>query len=414
MSVRRALVAVLCAWPLAAAAHGGIPRSTQALPRAGGPSLLGTTVGAFVTSDDGQGWQWLCEETLGPGRSTQLLWHRSASGALFAADFGGLWRSTDEGCDFRRDPAFDATGAADLDSAGPVVFAGSARFGATNRVFRSTDDGATFSPTVIASDQEFYGSVRLAPSRPARVYVGAWWFDPTYTMALLRSDDGGDTFERVALTGALGSTGAFAVLAVDPLDPDVLLASLVPSDVPGTAWVLRSADRGSTWTRVLEAAGGVVGAAYAADGARLFVAAASQVHVSTDRGLSFGPLASPTRNACVATLGGAAYVCGTEAFDGFTAARGEAGQGLEPWMTWSRIRGPLQCPAGTSTEVACGPLYPAMIALLPTAPVDGGPPGAGGGGGGGGAGPCGCGQVPGLPSLAILCLLFVRKRRRGC
>lgn len=75
--------------------------------------------------------------------------------------------------------------------------------------------------------------VAASPEAPERVFVG------TFDVGLHRSENGGDTFDRVG-EGAIESEAVTSV-AIDPTDPDVVWAGTEPSAM------YRSADGGDSW-----------------------------------------------------------------------------------------------------------------------------------------------------------------------
>jgi len=93
------------------------------------------------------------------------------------------------------------------------------------------------------------GAVAYAPSNPDIVYVGTgeggWGVDFIPGIGLLRSDDGGDTWE---LPDSVVATQFFRI-NVDPRDPETLLAAT-------NQGLLRSTTGGATWTTPIPATAG--------------------------------------------------------------------------------------------------------------------------------------------------------------
>lgn len=414
------LAAICClALGAEALAHGSATQAYAVHLEGNGRAVVNTTLGAFLTTDDGASWDWVCEEATGPGRSPAPVWFRSGSGAWFVHDYSGLSVTRDGACTFERIPAFDATGVTGMAAAGGALFATTGRYGQTNGILRSGDDGATWSAPVVSSTLEFFSAIQVAPSLPSRLYVSAWWFDPTYTMGLYRSDDGGAGFTRADLTAALPEPGAFYVLAVHPQKPDVVLGALTAQRAPNPGLVLRSSNGGASWTLLFEAPLAVNEAVFSADGARAWVSAGNTVYESTDEGATFTALQAPTRDACAAALGQALYACGNELIDGFVVGRKTGGEPFAPFMRWGAVTGQRSCPAGSHVEQQCTAIWPvarAAIALLraddPDGGAGGGDGGGAGGGGGGGQAPCGCGAAPGALGAAAIVLLLPRRRPR--
>ncbi|MBK7861162.1 MAG: hypothetical protein IPJ65_21630 [Archangiaceae bacterium] len=359
-------------------AHGQYPLAYQLLAKPGTPGgyLAGTSFGVLLSRDDGASWQYVCDEAIGYPPAAQPVWVVTGSGKLLGGDLTGLYVSTDEGCTWSQHPTFAppadggmGPGVADLTSQGGTLYAASAKYGVSNALWRSTDEGATWAQLPVASNALLFTTVRVAPSRPARVYAAAWWFRPDLTAFLFRSDDGGDAFTRVDVTTALPVRGSFRLMAVSPDDPDVLYAAVQTTD-PLRSYFVRSADRGDTWTPLFDTEDLLRSAVIAPGG--LWVSADSRIFHSTD-GVTFAPLASPTRWACIDRLGGHNYACGWPEVDGYAIAElGSSGQ-LQPLLTWQRISSVAHCP-GTHVEATCTPLFSSYIkaTLPPSPPLDAG------------------------------------------
>jgi len=115
-------------------------------------------------------------------------------------------------------------------------------------VWKSVDGGQSWrslsSDWAVAS----VNSITIHPGRPKTLFVGLGdlhgWID--YGMGLLRSDDGGETWEPVAPT-VLGTMSVNQV-TVDPDDPRILLAAA--GSRAGQGDLFRSIDGGKTWKSV--------------------------------------------------------------------------------------------------------------------------------------------------------------------
>lgn len=425
------MLAVIGALTLLLLGHGSYSAAYQPeeLPNTPQQLAVGTTFGLLLSNDDGGSWTWICDEAIQYGQGLNPAWHFSQTGAIFAGSFRGLFRSTDRGCTWASHPHFaeppdggQGTGVGDLRSNGTFLFATTSKYGVVNTVSRSMDDGVSWTPTSIASAEEFYSTVRTAPSRPQRVYVAGWWFRPQPTASLYWSDDSGDTFTRVDITGSLPMgpardggmgplRGAFYVHAVDPNDPDTIYGLLNQDDVPRHSFAIRSRDRGVSWTTLVDSVDQISGLALSADGKTVWVATATKVLKSTDSGGTFAPLQRPTRFSCVSRFGDRIYVCGWNEVDRFAVARSTGSGAFEPILAWERITGVASCP-GTAVESVCGPLFPGLVAGFPklvepdpmpqdagtTTPMEPPPP------------RCGCAVDGGcLVTLAVVQLLRMRR-----
>jgi hypothetical protein len=406
--IRSALIVVLVS--TAAAAHTGIAQSLSVTLRPGTPEqiLVSTTFGPVITRDNGGSWNEICEEAIGYGSGQRPAWWLSPTGAMFAGSFKGLFVSRGDGCTWEPHPEFETTGCSDLQSQAGTLLATSGKYGVENRILRSTDDGVSWIASPEKSSVLFYSTVRIAPSNPDRVYAAAWWFDP-YASILLRSDDNGRTFAREDLSATLPAAGAFYVLAVHPLKPEVLFASVTRDAEPRAVWLLRSIDSGKTFVPVIVTTEIFGSVAFGPDPAIVYAASGNTLYRSTDEGLTFVALSTPQKNACVATRGDRVYTCGLQELDTWAVGQGDGGD-FSSLLRWGRIAGPISCDAGTPVQTLCEPLWPVVRATLPPEPdagkPDGGmekpPPKTG----------CGCATLDG-PLLLAAMLLF-RRPRTAC
>ena len=201
---------------------------------------------------------------------------------LFAAVLGhpfgpnperGIFRSTDGGQTWERVLYKDEnTGGCDLeiDPSNPdVIYAGlwesrlapweddNGYGGAGGGLFKSVDGGNTWRPLTKGLPADMVQvNVAIAPSRPSRLFASVSTTEPTeYGTAkgtgLFRSDDGGESWERITTdprpSMKIGG-GDLAVPVVDPTDPDVVYACSIVTQ--------KSTDGGRTWESWRGAPGG--------------------------------------------------------------------------------------------------------------------------------------------------------------
>lgn len=251
-------------------------------------------LGIFKTTDGGTTWAQLAGTVDGSVpfgaffRVNDLVISPNDHNRLYAATRYGVWRSTDAGATWSvvlANPFFtggpvlsngSSVGCTDLavraDTNPDVLFAAFGSFG-PDGLFRSTDGGTTWSQLGTAADlvvpNQGRMAIAIAPSDNDTVYVcmadNADTGNPTGTLVdVFRSTDGGDTWSpRVdfgSLTGpwllsnlvfATGCAGTsnFAqgwydnIIAVDPLDPDIVWVGgvdLFRSDDGGVNWGIAS------------------------------------------------------------------------------------------------------------------------------------------------------------------------------
>ena len=216
------------------------------------------------------------------GRITDLA--LADEGTLFvAAASGGVWRSDDEGHTLQ--PAWPsddvhAVGALAITADGTLLAGtGEANAGGGSTTFtgdgvrRSTDGGTTWERSGLPASGTIARLV-AHPTDPDVVFAAAGGdlFTPGGERGIFRSTDGGRTWAAVLTDNP--TTGG-ADLAMDPTDPDHLLATMWDRQRtpdlrryggPGSG-LYRSTDGGDTWAPVTD---GIPG--FAADSGRIAVA----------------------------------------------------------------------------------------------------------------------------------------------
>lgn len=194
---------------------------------ADGTLLLGLHGALYRSEDTGSSWELAGLE----GQDAMSLGAADPDGLLFVAGHGVLQRSRDGGA------TFEPLAPADLPSLDIHAFAQSASQPETvyayvvgAGIFASTDAGETWqlrAPVGEAVGPDT-GALLVARDDPEVLLVGGG------QSGLLRSTDGGQTFEPVHDAGIIA-------LAADPTDDDRILALT-------TEGVEESLDRGQTWT----------------------------------------------------------------------------------------------------------------------------------------------------------------------
>lgn len=185
---------------------------------------------------------------------------------------GGVWKTVNNGTTWT--PLFDQQGTAsigDIDvcqSNPDLVWVGTGEANARNSVthgdgvYKSTDGGKTWKNMGLR-DTRFIGRVVIHPRDPNTVYVAALGniYVPSRDRGLYKTVDGGATWTCVKY---LDENTGFIDVALDPSDPDVILAaayevrrdafssSATPSRYGPAAGIYKSDDAGRTWRRIAE------------------------------------------------------------------------------------------------------------------------------------------------------------------
>src|SRR5262245_52330834 len=123
-------------------------------------------------------------------------------------------------------------------------------------VFKTIDGGATWTYQGLAETRRI-GRIAVDPTNPQNVFVagGGDWFHQDADRGLYRSQDGGDTWQKVLFVA--NDTGAIDV-AIDPSNPNRVYAAVWQRQSKGRTWyiggllsgVYRSTDGGTNWTKL--------------------------------------------------------------------------------------------------------------------------------------------------------------------
>lgn len=212
--------------------------------------------------------------------------------AVVLAGFeGGIYRSTDAGATWS---VLRGLGGSRVNH---IAFAsnGTAYAATTNRVWKSSDDGLTWTQLrygLPTAPNDATTTVAVAPGAPSTVWVGA---EPGMddTPRLIRSSDGGATWtDRSPPANTYQWTG----IAIDPHDDDVVIASAWGFAVhAGAVWV--TTDGGATWQDRSAGLPNSMVRAVVYDGTRLLVGGGYGaagidlgLYASNDLGLTWTPL----------------------------------------------------------------------------------------------------------------------------
>jgi hypothetical protein len=376
----RLLLALLLATTFASA--NGRPPLTNGVffrPNDAQSIYVRTTFGLLISHDDGCSFRWVCERAIGYGGEFDPKYAVAADGTIFATTFTGLRVSRDGGCTWSYAPILPNNtevwvDAIDIGPNGDVWIA-TAESAAPNNVYRSTDVGATFAARGMLSPTVWWKSVKVAPSNADIVYVAGYQVAPSPTARLYRSDNAGGAWTERPLFGEqrdpptmrFGSTPIVLVAAVDPKDPNIVFLTSLEANPPKGDRLYRSADGGVTFTQVLATTDKIRDVFYAADGTIYVATLGNGGFHSTDRGVTFPPLASPPQLGCMnqRSADGAIIGCGANWEPDFKAvARTTDAAKWDKVFRFVELAGPLQCPAGSTSAEMCEPNWPSLRDLF--------------------------------------------------
>jgi uncharacterized protein (TIGR03382 family) len=364
------VASVLAASAPAAHANGRAPLTNGIHFKPNDPHSMyvATTFGLLVSHDDGCTMNWLCEGNIGYGGTWDPKYAIAADGTIFATTYTGLRVSRDGGCSFTTATAELAPGTPnriadiwiDALDVGPtgLVWVGTAESGQRNEVYLSSDDGVTFTGLGLMSATIFWKSIRTAPTNLARAYVSGYEVAPP-TAHITRTDNMGGSWTPSPLANVVyGSTPILFVLAVDPLNADIVYMISAGAYNASGDRLYRSSDAGMTWTDVLDVDGPIKDVVIT-DAQTVVVSTLTQTatpYRSTDGGLTFTPIAPAPQLACLGkSPGGDLIGCGTNwqpDYEAVARSTDNASTFAKVWR-FVELAGPLKCPAGTAEYDMC-------------------------------------------------------------
>jgi hypothetical protein len=378
IGVAAAFALVALGSPARVRADGALPQSLGILLPADRPAelLLATTFGLIISEDVGGSWLWTCEQAataagymygFGPSPRDRLY-------ALSPTE--GLAISDDGSCSWQRaggalDSAIANDYFVDRTDAGRVLAVAAGRDGdggiLPQSVYLSMDGGTTFgmTPLYTAPAMTNVVGIEIAHSDPTVVYAAMYRYAnaPGFHPTLLRSSDGGATWTPRDVEAGLGPH-EFRILAVDPDDPDLLYLRVIEA---GQETLAVTRDAGATFSTPIEVANGTLSAFARLASGTVLVAALTNLpgggggtvgsaYRSTDMGTTFQPwvLCPQPHILGLAERGGALYLAGREASDGWALATSvDEGATVTPLSSYEEVRGVKSCQPALDCQMAC-------------------------------------------------------------
>jgi len=305
----------------------------------------------------------------------------------------GLVVSKDNGCGWGyvpsnvpRDLFIDIAGRKSTPS---VAFAISSKFAGQytdaggllfrSELFATSDAGTTWAKVGAAFDPSLLlETVDLTESNPQRVYVSAIRGSGASVQGVfLVSDDGGATFRERSVPLIPNEDRAPFIGAVSPTNADVVYVRT--SATPGKPnRLLVTTDAGRTWTEKHKTTGAMLGFALSHDGSRVYLGSQEDGLWSASASDLVFSKKSSVQVQCLAAGANGLWACSNEVSGFVVGFSGDEGATFEPRLRLSGLRGPLECPAGSTTHDKCLPDWPRQRNELGIPTADAGNPDAGG------------------------------------
>lgn len=419
MKARALTTAVFGSYLLAAgpaAANGRYPSAQQLLVDPDDPENLWVRATYGLVNSRGRSeWGWVCEDAIGYGSGEDPMLVMAHGGRLFAGAFAGLFVSADGGCSWSLEPSMAGLQVRDI--ATDAAHASVAALTSTPldngdyelRVFRSSGDPPQFAALGRPIALDLLGfTIDVAPSDPRRLYVsGAMWplapsadagpppekpdaspRGPNGPAFLLRSRDGGETWERRRLRGASLYNEPY-IAAVHPTNPDVLYVRVKgPDQQQGfiSSHLLYSDDAGDSFREIFRGPADMLGFALSPDGGRVYLGLGDSRELSGFRKVEASALgvyeaAAPEfafsrvfegQIGCLTYSGSTLFACGAHYSSGFEiAASKDDGRTFETLLDFGGIQGPLRCEGANDVGPECGPAWPATCEPIGVCPSRG-------------------------------------------
>ena len=376
MSARlSSLCLLVCSWLCAdrALANGRMPGANDVVFSSGDPTRLvaRATFGIVESADQGASWSWICEQAIDvSGVVADPPLGLSEGGSLvLLPPTGSALVSGDRGCNWVRAGApLAATRGADLtldpgDSKRVLVLTSTLRkvsdagFGSyENLVVQTRDDAHSWQLLATLPDDFEAETIEVAHGDLHRIYVSGSDAQNARLGVLLRSDDGGATWNKTTLALPPG-TGSMLISGIHPSDPDRLWVRVAArGDTLGLlpARLYLSTDKGASFAMLASTTKGMFGFALSPDGSSLAYGGPSDgLYVGPSDGSAFVKRSGLGVRCLRWPERAALYACASEPADAFSV--GVSSDDGVSFRALYRLAEtcPAACGSGTSFAGTC-------------------------------------------------------------
>lgn len=349
------LMACWCA-PRAAGAHAP-PQATgiRWIAAEGRERAVIRTNRGLIVEDPGGAFRIVCNEAFEASLTEVTPLAAADDGRLLLGTYAaGLAISSQDACNFDVLPdPISALYTIDVESdqRGGFFAAVLPRDGSSAELLQSFIEGRTVES--LATLPGAPSALEIAPSDASRLYVSSTLAEENLSFGrLLSSQDGGRSFTETEVELEASELRVF-LLAVDPNRPDRVLLRTQSRDGITPERLLRSDDGGGTFETALSAPG-PLSAVVQPDGT-VWLGGAEGLYRSRDGGQSFVPLESIdlSRVACLAARGDRVYACGYSAGEFGVMVSADRGASFQWFLRFRWVTARLDCPEDSDEGVHC-------------------------------------------------------------
>lgn len=344
-----------------AAAHAP-PQATsiQWLPGEAGERALVRTNRGFIIEDQASGaFRIVCNDAFEVSLSEVPPVVVEADGRVLLGSYaGGLMLSSPDLCGYEpMAGAFEGFYPIVVSAApdGVVYTAALPYDGSSAALLQTTDGGRT--GELLTELPGAPTALLVAPSDSARIYVSVTTAEDNLSFgSLLTSADAGRTFDHHPIELQASELRAF-LLAVAPNDPELSFVRAQSRDGLTPERLLRSEDGGKTFEAVLSIPGPI--SALVRDDGVVWAGGAEGLYRSDDHGRSFVLVedADLSRIGCLATRGRALYVCGYSSGEFGVQVSVNGSSSFEWFLRFPRVTARLDCPQSSDEGERCGDAF---------------------------------------------------------
>jgi hypothetical protein len=350
-----ALLACACLSKTARAHAPPLANGIRWLDAGGQPRAIVRTNRGLIEQDAKGAFRLLCNDAFDVSLSEIPPVVVTGDGRLLLGTYAaGLVLSTPDRCSFESVAGmFDGVYPIALNAgAQGVVYAAVLPLdGSSAELWRTSDRGSSVES--LTSLPGAPSAVEITGSDDSRIYVSTVTAEGNLSFgSLLTSSDAGQNFDEHPIELDASELRVF-VLAVAATDPKLLFVRTQSRDGLTPERLLRSDDGGETFDTVLSAPGPLVALAQA-DGT-LWTGSAEGLYRSADDGRTFERVDGNdlTRVTCLAERDGSLYICAYSTGQFGVLSSGDAGGSFDWFLQFPDVRARLDCGADTDEGKLC-------------------------------------------------------------